>query len=110
MRWEGARAPIVWTLPQPEVEPRDARLELARRYLHVFGPTTPDAFAQWAGIAAREGVAAFDALHRSLTPVRTPLGNAWILSRDEPAYCADASPAAPARLLPSGDVYFLLQG
>jgi winged helix DNA-binding protein len=57
MRWEGARAPIVWTVPQPEVEPREARLELARRYLHVFGPTTPDAFAQWSGIAAREGAA-----------------------------------------------------
>jgi hypothetical protein len=45
-----------------------------------------------------------------LTPVRTPLGDAWILSRDEPAYRADALPAAPARLLPSGDAYFLLHG
>src|SRR5215470_13338290 len=110
MRWEGASAPIVWTAPQPELEPREARLELARRYLHVFGPTTSDAFAQWAGIAAREGAAAFNALHGSLTPVRTPLGDAWILSRDEPAYRADALPAAPTRLLPSGDAYFLLQG
>jgi hypothetical protein len=110
MRWEGARAPTVWTVRQPEIEPRDARLELARRYLHVFGPTTADAFAQWAGIAVREGVAAFDVLHRSLTPVRTPLGDAWILSRDEPGYRAKARPAAPARLLPSGDAYFLLRG
>jgi len=110
MRWEGSRAPNVWTVPQPEVEPRDARLELARRYLRVFGPTTPNAFARWAGIAAPEGFAAFNALHRSLTPVRTPLGDAWILSRDEPSYRADARPAALARLLPSGDAYFLLQG
>lgn len=110
MRWEGSRAPIVWTVPQPEVEPRDARLDLAHRYLHIFGPTTPEAFAQWAGIAVREGVATFNALHGSLTPVRTPLGDAWILSRDEPAYRADVRPAAPARLLPSGDAYFLLQG
>ena len=110
MRWEGSRAPTVWTVPQPEVEPRDARIELARRYLHVFGPTTPNAFARWAGIAARESFAAFNALHRTLTPVRTPLGDAWILSRDEPAYRANARPAAPARLLPSGDAYFLLQG
>jgi hypothetical protein len=110
IRWEGARAPIVSTVPQPKIEPRVARLELARRYLHVFGPTTPDAFAQWAGIAMREGAATFDALRGSLTPVRTPLGDAWILSRDEPAYRADARPAAPARLLPSGDAYFLLHG
>ena len=110
IRWDGARQPTVRTVPAPEVEPGDARLELARRYLRVFGPTTPAAFAEWAGIAPREGVAAFDALRRSLTPVRTPIGDAWILSRDEPAFRAAPSPAAPARLLPSGDAYFLLQG
>ena len=47
---------------------------------------------------------------RSLTPVRTPIGDAWILTRDEPTFRADARAAAPARLLPSGDAYFLLQG
>src|SRR5262249_57549301 len=83
---------------------------LARRHLAVFGPSTADAFAEWAGMGAGEGAGAFNALHGSLTPVRTPLGDAWILSRDEPAYRADALPAAPARLLPSGDAYFLLQG
>ena len=50
IRWEGARAPTVWTVPPPEIDPRGARLELARRYLHIFGPTTPEAFAEWAGI------------------------------------------------------------
>jgi hypothetical protein len=110
MRWDGARQPTVWTVPPPEVDPRDARLELARRYLHVFGPGTPEAFARWAGIAPRRGAAAFDALGTSLTPVRTPLSDAWILTRDEPTLRATAGPAAPARLLPSGDAYFLLQG
>jgi hypothetical protein len=42
--------------------------------------------------------------------VRTPLGDAWILTRDEPTFRAAAGPTAPARLLPSGDAYFLLQG
>ena len=50
IRWEGARQPIVWTVPKPDVAPRDARLELARRYLHIFGPGTPEAFSGWAGI------------------------------------------------------------
>jgi hypothetical protein len=111
MRWEGARQPTVWTVPPPEVDPRDARLELARRYLHVFGPGAPEAFAQWAGIQPpARGRAAFDALAESLTPVRTPVGDAWILASDEPTFRAPAGPAAPARLLPSGDAYFLLQG
>ncbi|MFI5262141.1 MAG: DNA glycosylase AlkZ-like family protein, partial [Candidatus Limnocylindrales bacterium] len=50
IRWDGARQPTVWTVPPPDVDPLDARLELARRYLHAFGPATPAAFAQWAGI------------------------------------------------------------
>jgi hypothetical protein len=52
----------------------------------------------------------FGALRRSLTPVRTPIGDAWILSRDEPALRRTVGPAAAARLLPSGDTYFLFQG
>ena len=110
VRWEGARAPTLWTVPPAEIDPPDARLELARRYLHVFGPGTPEAFARWAGISSRAGFAAFDALGASIAPVRTPIGDAWILTRDEPAVRADAGPATAARLLPSGDAYFLLQG
>jgi len=110
IRWEGARAPVVWTVPSPEITPFEARLELARRYLHVFGPTTAASFAEWAGIGAKDGVAAFDALGGSLTPVRTPIGDAWILASDEAAVRAEAAPPAPARLLPSGDAYYLLQG
>lgn len=110
IRWDGARQPIVWTVPRPEVEPRRARLELARRYLHIFGPTTAGAFAEWAGISTPGGVAAFEGLRRSLTPVRTPIGNSWILASDEPTLRARPRPVASARLLPSGDTYFLLQG
>jgi hypothetical protein len=110
IRWDGARRPTVWTVPPPEVDPAEARLELARRYLHVFGPTTAAAFAEWAGIPAAAGQAAFDALGTSLAAVRTPLGEEWILADDEPVFRAPAGPAAPARLLPSGDTYFVLQG
>jgi DNA glycosylase AlkZ-like len=110
MRWDGARLPTIWTVSAPGVDPRDARLELARRYLHVFGSTTPEAFAQWAAIPKRRGIAAFDALAGALTPVRTPIGDAWILADDEPMFLAAPGAAPAARLLPSGDAYFLLQG
>ena len=110
IRWEGARAPTVWIVPRPDIEPLDARRELARRYLHVFGPATPASFARWAGVGLPEARAAFDGLSRSLTAVRTPIGDAWILTRDEPAFRAPARPAAAARLLPSGDAYYLLHG
>ena len=76
IRWEGARQPTVWTVPPPQTDPHDARLELARRYLHIYGPATPEAFGRWAGIGPRHGLAAFEALGTSLTPVRTPVGDA----------------------------------
>jgi hypothetical protein len=111
MRWDGARQPTIWVVPAPDVDPGEARLELARRYLHVFGPSTAEAFAEWAGISPTRGRAVFDALEESLTPVRTPLGDAWILSEDEKAFRTSVGrKVAAARLLPSGDVYFLLQG
>ena len=110
IRWQGARQPTVWTVPPPEAHASDARLELARRYLHIYGPARPEAFAEWAGIGRRHGVAAFDALRKSLTPVQTPVGEACILADDEATFRAAPGPVAPARLLPSGDAYLVLHG
>ncbi len=110
IRWEGARAPTVWTVAAPEISPADACSELARRYLNIFGPTTATSFARWAGISRRSASAAFAALQASLLPVRSPLGDEWLLAEDEPAIRAEKTVAAPARLLPSGDAYFLLDG
>jgi hypothetical protein len=110
MRWDGARDAVLWCGPSPNMEPRDARLELARRYLHIFGPTTVASFARWAGTGNREANDAFAGLTGTLAPVSTPLGEAWILTDDEAAFrqSSRAKPAAPARLLPSGDAYYLL--
>jgi hypothetical protein len=110
IRWEGARQPTIWTVPPPEADPRDARLELVCRYLHIYGPATPEAFGRWAGIGRLPGVAAFEALGSSLTPVQTPVGDGWILTQDEAAFRAGPGPVAAARLLPSGDAYLLRHG
>jgi winged helix DNA-binding protein len=110
IRWEGARAPIVWTVAAPEIDPADACRELARRYLHIFGPTTAGSFARWAGISRRSGAEAFASLEPSLLAVRSPLGEEWLLADDEPELRAARTTPALARLLPSGDAYFLLDG
>ena len=109
MRWDGAKQPTLWMVPPPKIEPAEARRELVRRYLHVFGFGTPAAFSAWAGISPRAGSAGFEQLQGSLVPVRTPIGDAWILASDEEQARRGADAAAPARLLPSGDVYFLFQ-
>jgi hypothetical protein len=110
IRWEGARAPLVWTVAAADIAPADACRELARRYLHVFGPTTSVGFARWAGVSRRAGANAFAALEGALLPVRSPVGDEWLLAEDEAAVRATEISEAPARLLPSGDAYFLLHG
>lgn len=110
IRWDGARQPLVRTAPPPEMDPSEARLELARRHLRIYGPTRPESFVEWAGIDRRQGLSAWEALRGELTAVRTPIGDAWVLSEDEPAFRTGSGPPAPARLLPSGDAFFLLQG
>ena len=110
IRWEGARAPVVWTVPAPAIDPAEACRELARRHLHVFGPTTTAAFARWAGISRRAAAAAFASLARSLVAVRSPLGDEQLLIDDEETMRDEEAAPAPVRLLPSGDAYFLLDG
>jgi Winged helix DNA-binding domain len=110
IRWEGARAPVIWTVAPPTMAPAEACRELARRYLHVFGPATAEGFSRWAGISRRAAASAFGSLEKSLLPVRSPLGDEWLLAEDEPAMRAPATAPAAARLLPSGDAYWLLHG
>ena len=101
---------MIWTVDTPKIAPADATRELARRYLHIFGPTTVASFARWAGISRMAAADAFASLERSLLPVRTPLRDEWLLTEDEPLMRAAAAAPAPARLLPSGDAYWLLDG
>ena len=76
----------------------------------MFGPTTPERFARWAGIGRRSVAGTYASLGSELVPVRTPLGEEWLLATDEqPIRDADRGSVA-VRLLPSGDTYFLLDG
>jgi hypothetical protein len=110
IRWDGARRPTIWTVPPPTIDPLDARQELVRRYIHVFGPATPEAFAQWAGVTPAVARTTFAGLGPSLVPVRAPIRDGWILAADEATFRIPAPPGATARFLPSGDAFFLLQG
>ena len=88
IRWGGARAPVVWAVDAADVDPADARRELARRYLNVFGPATADGFSRWAGVSKRAAAATFASLEDELLSVRSPLGDERLLAEDEPAMWA----------------------
>ena len=110
LRWDGAKQPTIRTVPAPADEPFEARMALAKRYLHIFGPATADDFAAWAGITHKQASAAFDALGSALSSIRTPIGDARLLADDVPVLRAARAAERPPRLLPSGDTYFLLKG
>jgi hypothetical protein len=107
IRWEGARAPIVWTVPPPTIDEAEATRELARRYLHVFGPSDAAAFAGWAKISGDKAAGVFGELESELVPIRAPLGEVRMLARDEAAAREPVAPGTGVRLLPSGDAYTL---
>jgi len=107
IRWEGARAPIVWTVPPPAITETEATRELARRFLHVLGPSDSAAFASWAGISEGKAARAFAELEPELVPARAPLGEARLLALDEAAARDPVATNTGVRLLPSGDAYTL---
>jgi hypothetical protein len=83
---------------RPSIDPETARIELCRRHVHAFGPTTPAAFAWWSGVPARDAITTFDLLASELIPVDLAGHQAWVLAADEPAVRL-AEPMRGVRLL-----------
>ncbi len=110
IRWEGGGTPLVWAVPAPDVDPADARRELARRYLHIQGPGTGEGFGDWAGIKVPRATATMEALAAETLPASVEGEEGLILAADEGSYRSEEAEPAVARLLPSGDSYWLLQG
>ncbi len=89
----------------------DARAELARRYVHIFGPTTAGVLLRVGGHLGPRRDGHVRGNREELVPARSPIGEGWLLARDEPFIRDGGDKAtAPARLLPSGDTFFLLWG
>jgi hypothetical protein len=102
VRWTTSSLQL-WEQPRPSVDPETARLELGRRHLHAFGPSTPAAFAWWAGVSAQDARTTFDALVPELVPVDLAGHPAWSLAADEHALIS-AGPMRGVRLLVASDL------
>jgi hypothetical protein len=89
--------------PRPSVDPEAARIELCRRHIHAFGPTTPAAFAWWAGVSSRDAQQSFAVLGPELMPVDYDGHTAWILAADETALVT-VEPMRGVRLLVAPDL------
>lgn len=92
----------VWEQPPPSIDPETARIELARRHVHAFGPTTPAAFAWWAGVSPPDARQTFEAIRPELIAVDYEGHPSWILAADETAV-RTAEPVRGVRLVVASD-------
>ena len=94
-----------WLGEQPEAMDRDtARAELLRRHLACYGPSTPQAFAEWTLRSVADVRAVFEAIESELVQVRAERTAAWLRAADVDAVTSPVKPTG-ARLLPTQDPY-----
>lgn len=98
--------PPEWLGSWRKVDPEDALVEVARRYLRTYGPATKEDFARWWGNWPGVGVAAWNGLAPELATVSVEGYKAQMLSADLtslPSPSADVS----VQLLPNFDPYLM---
>jgi winged helix DNA-binding protein len=81
-----------------------ARAELVRRYLRCYGPSTPEHFAEWAGMDPHSAQHSWKLIQRELVEVRFENSRCWLYRDDLAAF--ESMPAARGvRLLPPYDMW-----
>jgi hypothetical protein len=99
-QWLGARL--------PEVDRDRAAVELVRRYLHCYGPSTAGDFAEWTGISPAQASRAWALAKDELEEVDFHGRKAWVHRQDVPCLTSLAMPEG-ARLLPPHDPYLQMR-
>jgi hypothetical protein len=102
VRWDTTS---LWAreVPRPEIDLSEARLELCRRHLHYFGPTTPKVFAWWSGMSPADARLVWDALAHELIEVDFDGVPGWVLQDDADRLWSAEAPRG-IRLLPAPDL------
>lgn len=101
IRWDASN---IWLIPveRPEIDAEDARLELARRFVHWFGPTTKRLMAKWTGVQPGDATKTWRGIEPALVPVDVGGDERWMLERDLDALVG-AEPVRGVRLIPIDD-------
>jgi hypothetical protein len=100
--WD-ARSLRVREQMRPAIDPWEAAIELARRHLHHYGPTTPALFARWSGRTPADARTVWRQLAAELSPVSVDGCRGWILHEDAECLAA-APPHIGMRLLPAEEM------
>jgi hypothetical protein len=88
----------------PRPDPSEARAELARRFLHCYGPATAQQFADWTQRSLADAKKAFALIEEELIEVSLDRAKSWLLRRDDKAFSSPPQPTG-VRLLPAQDPY-----
>jgi Winged helix DNA-binding domain len=98
--------PQQWLSAWREVDPNEALLEVARRYLRAYGPATQEDFARWWGHWSGVGKAAWSGLGDELVPVAVAGRRADLLASDAERIAKQRT-AESVQLLPAFDPYLM---
>lgn len=88
-----------------EEDPRAAVLQVLRRFVGAYGPTTPALFATWFATTPAVATELFDELGDELIPVDVEGKRMWMLARD--AAERIAMPRGVVRLVPQYDCFVI---
>lgn len=103
IRWNASN---IWLIPaeRPMIDPEDARIELARRFFHWFGPATKHRMRLWTGVSQGDATKTFKAIERDLVPVDLDDAERFMLAADVDV-ARNAARVEGVRLLPQDDPY-----
>jgi len=98
--------PDVWLKSWRNIDPDEALVEVARRYLRAYGPATRDDFGRWFGAWPGVGKASWTGLADELVPVSIEGRRADVLAADLKQLKV-VGQASSVRLLPAFDPYLM---
>ena len=96
--------PDRWLRAFPKVDAEEARREVVRRFLAVYGPATADDLGRWLGVRGAEPKRLLKAVEDELVAVDIAGRAAWLLADDLDAL-KDAAKPKSVRLVPAFDPY-----
>ncbi|HWQ03515.1 MAG TPA: winged helix DNA-binding domain-containing protein [Candidatus Nitrosotenuis sp.] len=96
-----------WLPRQRAVTETEAKKTLLRRYLHAYGPATPQDFCKWSGLFGPEATEVWQRLRKELVTVIVDGREASLLARDLPVMRSSRFHGGVVRLLPNFDSYLL---
>lgn len=103
IRWDASN---IWLIPveRPPIDVEEARRELARRFVHWFGPTTLKAMGRWMGTPPRDARETWTGIEKELTPVELE-GESRFMQIDDIDSLLKAAPVTGIGLLPYDDPF-----